>query len=173
MLGDPRQVAQSLDVHLLEAVSAPHRKLVVGDRGLQHLAEAAGSVLLFRVVVHRQGGARILPEEPGLLVLRVGGQHFAIAVLGPVVFLIIFVEHAQVDQGADMNRRMVDAALVVGHGFLVIAGQVVGMAELEERSGVIGVNFHGPLQVANRLEPIPFPEEDAGELEVVLGAVGA
>src|SRR5438105_864788 len=66
---------------------------------------------------------------------------------------------------------MAQAPLVIADRLLVVAGQVVGMAELEEGARVAGVEFHGPFQVADRLGPLPFGEKTAGELEMILGAV--
>ena len=40
-----------------------------------------------------------------------------------------------------MHGRMGQAALVIGDRFFVVAGQVVGVAQLEQRAGVAGIQL--------------------------------
>ena len=86
----------------------------------------------------RQRRLGVLEEQPGLLVVRVGLEQLGVAVDGLVVLVVVLVEDAEVDQHADVDRRMLQAALVVADGLVVVAGQVVGVAELEQGPGVAG-----------------------------------
>ena len=70
-----------------------------------------------------------------------------------------------------MDRRVVQAALVVADGLVVVAGQVVGVAELEQRAGVAGVQLDRLLQGAHGPEAVALLQQHAGALEVVLGVV--
>ncbi len=66
---------------------------------------------------------------------------------------------------------MLQAALVEGDGLVVVAGQVVGVAELEQGAGVAGVELDGPLQVLDRGQALALGEVAARQLEVILGVV--
>src|SRR5262249_15690827 len=69
--------------------------------------------------------------------------------------------------------RMLEAAFVEANGLVVIAGQVVGVCELEQGARVVRVELDGALQALDGLAALALPQENAGELEVVLGAVAA
>ena len=78
-LGGPGEVAERPDVHLPQAVAAADRELEVGDGDLQQLLEDGEAALGLLVVVHVLAGAAVLEEEAGAGVVRVEGEHLAIA----------------------------------------------------------------------------------------------
>src|SRR5437588_6701674 len=47
------------------------------------------------------------------------------------------------------------------------------MAELEQSTGVAGIQLHRSLQMANGIEPLAFQKEEAGELKMVFGVVAS
>ena len=72
-----------------------------------------------------------------------------------------------------MHRRVLQAALVVADGLVVVAGEVVGMAELEEGAGVARDRVRRPVPVLDgRHAALAFGRGSRlARLEVVLGAV--
>ena len=67
------------------------------------------SVLGLLVVVHVLAGPAVLEEEAGAGVVRVEGEHLAVALLGLAEPHLVLVEHAQVDQGGQGDGRALGA----------------------------------------------------------------
>ncbi len=142
----PRQVAERHDAHLLQAIAAADRELEVGDRDAEHLAEpilAAAGVL---VVVHVAGGVGILEEQPGPRMIREHVEDPLVALPRFFVLLHVFVQHAQVEQRADVRRKLGGGPLVQVAGVTVVAVAIVFQRQAEQRAGVAAVGRDGPLQ---------------------------
>ena len=106
LLGGPRQVAERHDAHLLQAVAAADRELEIGDRNAEHLAEPVLAAAGVFVVVHVARGVGVLEEQPGPRMIGKHVQNPLVALPGLVVLLHVFVQHAQVQQRADVRRKL-------------------------------------------------------------------
>ncbi len=70
-----------------------------------------------------------------------------------------------------MHGRMAHATFVIGHRFVVVAGKIVGVAELEQSSGMAGIKFDGFFQMRDRSASIAFGQVHAGNLKMIFGTV--
>ena len=68
--------------------------------------------LVFGAVVHGERGLGILEEQPGVSVRGIGAEDAAVALDGLVEPGFVLVQDAEVHQGADMDGRVLEAALV-------------------------------------------------------------
>ena len=70
-----------------------------------------------------------------------------------------------------MKRRIFETLFVATDGFVVVAGEVVGVGKLEQGAGVGRIKLGGTLEGFDGGGLIAFALKPAGDLVVVLGAV--
>ncbi len=81
-------------------------------------------------------------------------QNPLVALPRPFVVLHVFVQHAQVEQRADVRRKLRGRPLVQVAGVAVVAVAIVFQRQAEQRAGVAAVGGHRPLQQRDDLARI-------------------
>ena len=72
VLSNPEQIANVVQSHALEAVTAAHRQLEIGYGNFENLAVAIDLTLLVLIVVHTSGAEHIFEVELSTGVVRIG-----------------------------------------------------------------------------------------------------
>ena len=100
-LGRASKIAEGLDPHLLEAVSAPHREFEIADGEGENMIETITLLLILIVELEVAGGGRILEEQPGPGVIGIDLEDPLVALLGVDEVVAVLVEDAEVHQRPD------------------------------------------------------------------------
>ena len=170
LLAAPRQIAERHDAHLLQAIAAADRQFEVGDRNAEHLAEPILAATRVFVVVHVAGGVGILLEQPSPRMIREYVEDPPVALPRFFVLLHVFVQHAQVQQRADVRRKLRGRALVQIAGVAIVAVPIVLQRQAEQCAGVTAVGSDRSLQERDRFRRIAAHRRDGrGTLIQILG----
>ena len=127
-----------MNAHLLQAIAAANRKFEIADRNVEHLAQRGRASLRVFVVEHVARSLRVLEEQPGRGRDSDMLQNALIALLGPVVLLAIFVQHAQVQQRADVGGKLGGRAFVQIECDLVVAAAIVFLGQSKQAPAWFG-----------------------------------
>ena len=109
LLAASRQIAERADAHLLQAIAAADRQLEIGDGNVEHRGQAVLPALGVFVVEHVARGRGVFEIQPGPRMVGIRIEDALVAQLRPVELLAIFVEHAQVQQRADVGGKLAAA----------------------------------------------------------------
>ena len=113
---------------------------------LEHLAQPILAATGVFVVVHVARGVGVLEEQPGPAVIREHVENPLVTLPRLVVVLHVFVQHAEVEQRADVGRKLRGGPLVKLAGVAVVAVAIVFQRQAEQRAGVTPVGRDGSLQ---------------------------
>ena len=146
LLAGPRQIAERHDAHLLQAIAAANRQLEIGDRNAEHLAEPILAAPGVFVVVHVAGRVGVLEEQPRPRMIGKHVQNPPVALPRLFVLLHVFVQHAQIQQRADVRGKLGGGLLVQVASVAVVAVTIVLQRQAEQGAGVAAIGGDGPLQ---------------------------
>ena len=123
------QVAKRADLHLLQAVSRPHREFEVGDRNVENRVVSRRGAILVIVVVHASRCLHVLEEKTGSRLVRIALDHLIEDVLGLGEVAGVLVDHREVDQCLELRGPGLSRGLVDLHRLLFLADEVEQVGE--------------------------------------------
>ena len=123
------QVANRINTHLLQAISASDAELEVRYRHVEGLSQAIVATLRVLVIKHVASRGRILHVKKGLRMVWVAIQDSLVAHLCLVELVVVFVDQAKIDQDTDAGRECLGSTLVQRKTLIVIPHPIVSKAK--------------------------------------------
>ena len=123
-LADSQQIAQGVNVHLLQAVPRANAELEVGDRGIHDRASLDAGTLLVLVVEHVHRALNVLEEHPGSRVVRVLRQNTIHTIQCFFMATVVLVDGSQIQQHVDVRWHLAGKRLVQRQSFGLLAVQI-------------------------------------------------
>lgn len=171
-LRDLGQVTEGHDIHAGETVAAADRQFEIGNRTAEQLSQPSFVASHIVVVVHLAGGFDVLHVHLGSLMIGIISQHAAEAECSGRVVALVFVQQAQVHQGAEVIRRAAESLFVQADGFVVVAVAGIFAGQAEQGLSMVRIHVDRAFEVFNRPVGIATIRQDTAHLVRVVGPAG-